>query len=141
MNSRKANAGREASEARGNKAMARKKPKYGYTIYFDTSAKSKRYNHRHHEWRAEIWMDGKRIRKRSKDYNVLVNWLEYMQGHVSEEWLNKVKGQVKDDLAPTEFSSHSRSLAQAQREANDNHNRQIRHSRQFRMHDCNLKKG
>lgn len=118
--------------------MTKKRYQYEHCIYHDTSSKG---NGRNHDcWRAEIWIDGRRFRKRSRDYGLLVKWLSYIRGGVSAEALEKAKAEGKDDLAPTMFPTRSRSLSQAAREARDNHNRGVRHSRQFRMHDYNLKR-
>lgn len=124
--------------------MAKARKTYWTTIYRDTSTRGG--NHPNHdEWRAEIWIDGRRWRKRAHDYGYLVHWLNYMMGAESAESyeglkrLEDVKRVGQDDLAPTEFPTYSRSLMQAAREARANHNASVRRLRVFRMHDYNLK--
>lgn len=124
--------------------MAKRRYQYENCIYRDTSSRGAG-NKPHDCWRAEIWIDGRRWRKRSHDYGYLIHWISYMRGGGSTESyeelkrLEEVKRVGKDDLAPTEFPTYSRSLMQAAREARANHDASVRRLRVFRMHDYNLK--
>lgn len=44
-------------------------------IYFDTSSKG-RINHQHHSFRAEVRVDGKRIRKRFATHKEAERWMD-----------------------------------------------------------------
>lgn len=55
---------------------------YTRGISFDRSRKSVR-DKRHECWRAEVWIGGRRIRKRFRNYDDASIWLESMRGTVA----------------------------------------------------------
>ena len=63
--------------------MARKRG----CIYFDNSFKEMRWGKpvTHQEYCAEIQIDGKRYRKRSRDYHECENWLQWIKDRHSIE--------------------------------------------------------
>lgn len=52
-------------------------------ISFDRSRKSVR-DKRHECWRAEVWVGGRRMRKRFRNYDDAAIWLESMRGTVAK---------------------------------------------------------
>ena len=57
------------------------KPKKRGCIYFDSSFKEMRWGkvRLHNEYCAEIVINGKRYRKRSKSYTTCENWLQFIK--------------------------------------------------------------
>lgn len=75
---------RRASERKFFVSLPEKSLERTYTrgISFDRSRKSVR-DKRHECWRAEVWIGGRRMRKRFRNYDDAAIWLESMRETVA----------------------------------------------------------